>query len=147
MKGLVNSIRMAIALLGIAAAFAYPHTVRAQAVAQGSFVLPFEVQWDGKTLPAGEYHFSLLSERRNGILVVRDAHERAKMLVITWMKDDFSGPSTLTIVERNGRRYVSALALGEIETKLEYLAPSQKPEASRPTEASVQIIPVRIARS
>jgi hypothetical protein len=105
------------------------------------------VQWEGKTQPAGEYHFSLRSETRSGILIVRDAHERAKMLVITWIKDDFSGPSTLTIVERNGRRYVSALALGEIETKLEYSTPSQKPEASRPTEASVQIIPVRIARS
>ena len=140
-------IRVIGAFLGVVAAFAWPHPVRAQAVAQGSFVLPFEVQWEGKTLPAGEYHFVLRSERRNGILIVRDAHERAKMLLITWSKDDFSGPSTLTIVERNGRRYVSALALGEIETKLEYLAPSQKPEASRPTEASVQIIPVRIARS
>jgi len=140
-------IRVIGAFLGVVAAFAWPHPVRAQAVAQGSFVLPFEVQWEGKTLPAGEYHFSLRSERRNGILIVRDAHERAKMLVITWMKDDFSGPSTLTIVERNGRRYVSALALGEIETKLEYLAPSQKPEASRPTQASVQIIPVQVARS
>ena len=59
MKGLVHSIRMAIALLGLAVAFACPHAVRAQDVVRGSFVLPFEVQWQGKTLAPGEYHFRL----------------------------------------------------------------------------------------
>ena len=81
------------------------------------------------------------------ILYVRDAQNRGKVMVVTGVMDDFSGPSALTIVERNGRRYVSSLALEEIGTKLEYSAPSPKTEAGRPTQASVQIIPVQVARS
>jgi len=146
MKELARSIRMAIALLGLAAAFACPHVVRAQDGARGSFILPFEVQWQGQTLAPGEYHFRLPARAIGQVLSIRDSRNHGKLMVVTGVMDDFSGPSTLTIVERNGRRYVSALALGEIGAKLEYPAPSQKTEAGRPTEASVQIIPVRIAR-
>jgi hypothetical protein len=147
MKGFVHLIRMASALLGLAAAFAFPHAVRAQDVARGSFVLPFEVQWQGKTLWPGVYHFRLPARASGQILYVRDAQNRGRIMVVTGVMNDFSGPSALTIVERNGRRYVSSLALEEIGTKLEYSAPSQKTEAGRPTQASVQIILVQINRS
>ena len=147
MKGLVNSIRMAIALLGLATAFACPPAVRAQDGVQGSFVLPFEVQWQGKTLAPGEYHFRLPARAPGQVLYIRDAQNRGRLMVVTGVMNDFSGPSALTIVERNGRRYVSSLALEEIGTKLEYSAPSQKTEAGRPTQASVQIILVQINRS
>src|SRR5215475_6160097 len=53
MKRLFHSICMTGALLGLVAAG--PHPVRAQDLAQGTFVLPCEVQWGGKTLEPGEY--------------------------------------------------------------------------------------------
>ena len=83
MKGLVNSICMAIALLGLATAFACPYAVRAQDGVRGSFVLPFEVQWQGKTLPAGEYHFMLRSNIVKGrILLLRDAQDLHNIMLI-----------------------------------------------------------------
>jgi len=147
MKGLGHSIRMMIAILGLVAALACPHAVRAQDGVRGSFVLPFEVQWQGKTLVPGEYHFRLPARAFGQVLYIRDAQNRGTLMVVTGAMNDFSGPSGLTVVKRHGRRYVSSLALGEIGTKFEYSAPSQKNEAGRPTEASVQIIPVRIAGS
>src|SRR5215475_695739 len=90
MKRLFQSICMTSALLGLVAAG--PHPVRAHDLAQGTFVLPFEVQWGGKTLEPGEYHFRLPSPEFGEALLIRDAQGRAKLLVTAWGKDDFSGP-------------------------------------------------------
>src|SRR5262245_3766966 len=145
MKRLFHSICIAVALLGLVAAGSRP--VRAQDLAEGTFVLPYEVQWQGKTLEPGEYHFRLPSPGFGSLLLIRDAQGRAKLLTLTGTKDDFSGPSMLTIVKRNGKRYVSFLAIKHIGTKFEYQVPRQKAEAAELREASVQNIPVHIAGS
>ena len=80
-------------------------------------------------------------------LLIRDAQGRAKLLVLTGTKDDFSGPSMLTIVKRNGKRYVSSLAIKQMGAKLEYQVPRQKTEGGELREASVQNIPVHVAGS
>jgi len=80
-----------------------------------------------------------------GEMIIRDAQGRAKLRVLTGAKDDFSGPSILTIVKRSGKRYVSSLAIKEIGARLGYLVPSQKTEAGELRVASVQVIPVHIA--
>jgi len=147
MKRLIHSIRVAGALLGLVAAFGCSHPVQAQDVAQGTFVLPFEVQWHRTTLPPGEYHFKLQSRSVEGTLLIRDASYRGKAMVIAMTKVDFSGPSVLTVVKRDGKRYVSSLVLESIGVKLEYRVPSQKTEDGELREASVQIIPVQIAGS
>lgn len=146
MKGLIHSIRMTGAMLGLLAAFTFAYPVRAQDVLQGTFVVSFEVQWAGKTLMPGEYHFRLSSTAVGGIIKIRDAQDyRTKLVVVTGLKDDFSGPSTLTIVEQNGKRYVASLALKRIGAKLRYPVPSQKTDVGELTQASVQVIPVRVA--
>ena len=144
MKRLFQSICMTSALLGLVAAG--PHPVRAQDLAQGTFVLPFEVQWGGKTLQPGEYHFRLPSGEFGAAIHIRDAQGRAKLIALTAASDDYSGPSVVTVVKRNGKRYVSSLAIQPIGAKLEYLVPRQKTEADE-LRASVQIIPVHIAGS
>jgi hypothetical protein len=145
MKRLFHSICMTGALLGLVAAL--PHPARAQDAAHGTFVLPFEVQWQGKTLQPGEYHFRLPSDGFGAAMYIRDAQGRTKLLVLTGTKDDFSGPSILTVVKRNGKRYVSSLGLQQIGAKLEYVVPRQKTEASELREASVQNIAVHVAGS
>ena len=145
MKRLFHSICMTGALLGLVAAG--PRPVRAQDLAQGTFVLPFEVQWGGKTLEPGEYHFRLPSPDFGEALLIRDAQDRAQLLVMARGKDDFSGPSMLTIVKRNGKRYVSSLAIKYLGAKLEYQVPRQKAGAGELREASVQNIPVHVAAS
>ena len=145
MKRLFQSICMTSALLGLVAAG--PHPARAQDRAQGTFALPFEVQWGGKTLEPGEYHFRLPSGEFGPRLLIRDAQGRTKLMVLTGATDDYSGPSMLTIVKRNGKRYVSSLALKQMGAKFEYRVPRQKAEAAELREASVQIIPVHVAGS
>ena len=145
MKGLFHSICMTGALLGLVAAG--PHPVRAQDRAQGTFVLPYEVQWGGKTLEPGEYHFRLPSDTLGATILIRDAQGRGQLQAVTRVKDNFSGPSVLTVVKRNGKRYVSSLGIQQLGAKLEYPVPRQKTEASELREASVQIIPVQIAGS
>ena len=142
MKRLFHSICMT-AFLGLVAT--WPHAVRAQDVAQGTFVLPFEVQWQGKTLERGEYHFRLSSARVGGVICIRDAKGRAKLLVVTGRRDDFSGPNILTVVKRGDKRYVSSLAIKEIGARLGYTVPGQKTGAGELREAAVQIIPIQIA--
>lgn len=142
MKRLFHSICIAVALLGLVAAGSYP--VLAQDRALGTFVLPFEVQWGGKTLEPGEYHFRLPSTEFGEALLVRDAQGRAKLMVLKKATDNFSGPSALTIVKRNGKRYVSSLAIEHLGAKLEYQVPRQKTEDRELREASVQDIPVHI---
>ncbi len=137
MKRLFQSICMTSALLGLVAAG--PHPVRAQDLAQGTFVLPFEVQWGGKTLEPGEYHFRLPSPGFGSALLIRDAQGRAKLMVLTGTKDDFSGPSMLTTVKRNGKRYVSSLAIQQLGAKLEYQVPRQKTEASELQNIAVHV--------
>src|SRR5262245_59656300 len=145
MKRLFQSICMTSALLGLVAAG--PHPVRARDVARGTFVLPFEVQWGGKTLEPGEYHFRLPSRQFGSVLLIRDAQDRAKLMVLTGTKDDFSGPSMLTTVKHYGKRYVSSLAIQYLGVKLEYQVPRQKTAAGEVREASVQTIPVHVAGS
>lgn len=147
MKGTMHSMRVAGVLLGVMAALACANSVRAQEV-QGKFVLPSAVQWGGWTLPAGEYHFRLPSANSpNAMLIIRDARDRGKLLVTARGKGSASHQSALTIVRRNGRRYVSSLALASIETTFVYSVPQEAKQGRPELEASVQVIPVQLAGS
>jgi hypothetical protein len=144
MNGTLHSIRVAGVMLGLMAALACSNSVRAQNI-QGKFVLPFDVQWQGKTLPAGEYHFILPSVNPGGVLFIRDGQRHGKMMVMTQILGGKpSGGSALTIVERNGKRCVRSLALEPIGATLVYLVPSHKTDAEREREASVRVIPVEL---
>jgi hypothetical protein len=132
----------------MATVLAYSGSVCAQAACQGNFVLPFDVQWNGRTLPAGQYHFTLSSATLGGILFIRDAQENGKMMAMTKGIGKISRQSALTVVKRNGQRHVSSLALEPIGATLVYSVPAQsKAAAEREIEASVQVIPVQILRS
>jgi len=145
MKRLIHSICMTGVLLGLVAAG--PHAVRAQDLSLGTFVLPFEVQWGGKTLEPGEYHFRLPSPKLHEPLFILDARGGTKLMVLSIGTGDFSGPSMLTTVERNGKRYVISLGIKHLGAKFEYKLPRQKSEAGELTEASMQNIPVHVARA
>jgi len=149
MKGTMHSTRFAGVLLGLLATLAGSASIRAQDV-QGKFVLPYEVQWQGSTLPAGEYHF-IFNRPSNSpaeFLFIGDGQKHhIKMLVMTQAKRDFTGQNVLTIVSRGAKRYVSSLGLEPIGATLMYIVPTQKRAAERELQASVQIIPVQLAGS
>ena len=146
MKTTIHSIRIAVTLLAIVAALACSSSVWAQASAVGDFVLPVDVQWSGATLLAGHYHFSLSSGKRGGVLLIRDGRQKGKMLAVTMGIGRAPDHSALTIVRRKGKWHVASLALEGMGATLEYSVPAPT-KAERKMDASIQVIPVRIARS
>ena len=145
MKTTIHSIRIAVTLLTIVAALACSNSAWAQASAIGDFVLPVDVQWSGATLPAGQYHFTLSSGQFGGVLLIRDG-QKGKMLAVTMGIGRAPDYSALTIVRRKGKWHVASLALKSIGATLEYSVPAPT-KAEREMKASIQVIPVRIARS
>lgn len=146
MKTMITSIRIVGTLLTVAVLFTCSSSAWARAVAAGDFVLPFDVQWNGATLPAGQYHFTLQSGEFAGLLQIRDGQQNGKMLAVAVGTSPAPDHSRMTIVRRKGKWNVASLALEPVGTTLEYRVPAQT-EAETETEALVQVIPVRIVKS
>jgi len=68
MKTTIHSIRIVGTLLTIVAVLACCNSVLAMGETRADFVLPFDVQWNGATLPAGQYHLTLSSGALGGVL-------------------------------------------------------------------------------
>jgi hypothetical protein len=82
MKGTLRSIRVAGLLLVLVAALSPSNPAQAQQVIHSTFVLPFEVQWQGRTLPAGDNHFTAPSAPLDQpSLIICDAQGLPKMVV------------------------------------------------------------------
>ena len=149
MKAKLHSVSVAGVLLALMVTLVCGSSAQARDGDKGMFVLPFEVQWQGKTLPAGEYHFMLRSSRVNGrILLLRDAQNLHNIMLIEGQsEEDFKGRNALTVVNRNGKRYVSSLAFDAIGATLVYSLPTRRKAAEHQLDASVQIIPVHVGGS
>ena len=144
MKTTIHSIRIVGTLLAIVTVLACC-SVWALGEPRGSFVLPFDVQWNGATLPAGHYDFTLSSGESSGVLHVRDGRQN-KLLVVAMAEGETPHRSALTVVNRKGKWYVASLALKGRGETLEYRVPAPT-KADREMEASIQVIPVRIEKS
>ena len=95
---------------------------------RGSFSLPFEVSWQGNTLPAGDYTFALASPSLPAIVSVRGPQNVFIMAnVVDEKKTD--GNSHLTIQSRGNGRFVLDLYLADLHLNLGYSIP--KPKAER----------------
>jgi len=146
MKTTMHSIRILGTLLTLMAVLASCSSLWALDETGGSFVLPFDVQWNGTTLPAGQYHFTLSSGELGGVLHIRDGHQNGKMLVLAMGLGKTPERSALTIVFRQGKWHVASLALEGKSATLEYSVPAPT-RAEREMTASIHVIPVRIVRS
>ena len=149
MKAKLHSVSVASVLLALMVTLICGSSAQAQDGVKGKFVLPFEVQWQGKTLPAGEYHFMLQSSRVKGrILLLRDAQDQHNIMLIEEQSEEsFKGRNALTVVNRNGKRYVSSLAFDAIGATMVYSVPTRRKAAEHQLDASVQIIPVHVGGS
>jgi len=147
----IRSIRVVGLLLGALTVLAANSPVQAQEDVRYSFVLPFDVQWQGRTLPAGAYHFSAqaASSDQSGVLFIRDVKGQptvAALPITVETSGTFSNQSALTIVSRNGKWCVRSLHLGPNRITRVYSLPRQS-KAERELEASAQVISIQIVKS
>ena len=123
MKSLRNRV-LAIAALGIATICANASPATAQATAfKGSFTLPNEVRWQGATLPAGDYTFSLKSASGPDLIQLQGPKGGSFVISLTASKDDVSDRSVMTIEHRAGMSIVRELYLAQIGLRLHYYVP------------------------
>lgn len=123
MKSLRNRV-LAIAALGIATICANASPATAQAMAfKGSFTLPNEVRWQGATLPAGDYTFSLKSASGPDLIQLQGPKGGSFVISLTASKDDVSDRSVMTIEHRAGMSIVRELYLAQIGLRLHYYVP------------------------
>lgn len=143
MKRLTHSLSVVGTLLLTSLAFSA--TARAQIYGKGSFVLPYPVQWQAATLPAGEYTFTVKNGGTAKIIIsIRDARDpNQKVLTVPAMTAHFSGNSSLVVVKVNGKRYVRSLQLAPLDTAFTYVVPKERNVELR--EELAQIIPVHTA--
>jgi hypothetical protein len=143
MKRLRLNRSLQAAGLLVLAALAFCGTARAQVYSRGSFVLPYQARWQGGTLPAGKYCFTVQDILQGGMTLVfirgpRDM--RGKMIAAPTGTTDFSGKSSLIIVTVHGKRYVRSLRLHPMDTEFEYTVPKARRKDLR--EVAVETIPV-----
>ena len=123
MKSLRNRV-LAIAALGIATICANASPATAQAMAfKGSFTLPNEVRWQGATLPAGDYTFSLKSASGPDLIQLQGPKGGSFVISLTASKDDVSDRSVMTIEHRAGMSIVRELYLAQLGLRLHYYVP------------------------
>ena len=149
MKTMMNSIRVVGTLLTVAVLLTCSASAWAQVVTTGDFVLPIDVQWNQETIPAGHYHFTLQAGQSGefgGLLLIRNEQQKARMLSVSAGIGATPAHSALTIIRCKGKWHVTSLALAPVGLTLNYSVPSQG-KAERETEASVQVIAVRVVKS
>ena len=117
------------AVLGISMLTLQP-TLAVAEDAHGSFTLAHEVHWQKCVLGPGDYTFSIKSEGPSEFLMLRGINgtgTNAMMLV-----NDVESPkpeevsAMLTLVSRNGKSFVSTMALHEYDMTLHFTVPRER---------------------
>ena len=101
----------------------------AQNAFQGSFTLPTEVRWQGATLPAGEYTFTMKSVTAPNLIVLDGPNGSSFVSAIVGDRDKISGPSVLIVEHRTGMSIVRELYMAQLGLRLRYAVPKAPKEA------------------
>ena len=143
MNRIAKRMQLAIAFL-LAVTFFNP-AASAQTIA-GKFSLPYQVEWLGSTIPAGQYTLSIPNSSLHKFLVVRRAGNRRGITLMfePGASYDYSSPdSVLDIVIVGGTRYVKSLGLAPVQRKLIFRTPEHKLHESSNTIVSAHTIRVQ----
>jgi hypothetical protein len=96
---------------------------------RGSFTLPFEVSWQGNTLPAGDYTFSLMSPSLPATISVKGP-QSAFIMATAIEEKRTDEKSSLTVQPRGNTRFVEELYLADLKLRIGYSVP-KVPKAER----------------
>jgi len=140
-----RSLKMARHLvLALASAGFFAGAASAQEPAcEGKFTLPFEAQWGGATLAAGDYAFTLDSTAMGSrvVTVVRDQQKVAIVMAQGRSKSDSTKASALIVTRIGGRARIDALHLAEVGDFF-YIAPKAEGLQTASVPQLIQRIPV-----
>ena len=125
MKSFHNRI-LAITALGFFAVCATAVPASAQDACKGSFTLPQEVRWQGTTLPAGDYTFSMKSVAVPSRITLHGPNGGVFVAAIVADSDNVSDRSVMTIEHRGGMSVVRDLCLAPIGLRLKYSVPKRQ---------------------
>ena len=140
---------LAFAVIGLVAIGTIVSRTAAQSSsAQGSFTLPYEVNWKGVVLPAGDYTFSLESRALPAMVTVRGPNGGAFIMATALANNKTDERSSLTVEERGSTRFVRELNLAELDLSISYSMPkipnSEKELAKGP--ATIEHVLVSIGK-
>jgi hypothetical protein len=123
MKSIRNGV-LAIAAVALATVSISAVPAAAQSPAyKGSFTLPNEVRWQGKTLPAGDYTFSMKSAATPAMVELQGPNGGAFIVALTVDKAAAGDHSFMTLERRSGSSIVRDLYLAEIGVRIHYPVP------------------------
>jgi len=114
---------LAITALGLFAISASAIPAAAQDLCAGSFTLTQEVRWQGATLPAGDYTFSMPSLASPSRIKLHGPNGSAFVAAIVADNGKIGDRSTMTIEHRGGKSVVRELYLAPIGARLKYSVP------------------------
>jgi hypothetical protein len=125
MKAQVNRL-FAIAAIGLFSVAVSALPAAAQDAVRGRFTLPHSVRWQGATLPAGDYTFSLPSLAATTPTIVTGPNGSVFELAHINSYFRSESPSVLILEQRNGAYYVRELDLSEVGVQILYRVPKQR---------------------
>jgi len=113
-------------VLALAGAAIFVGVANAQdTVYAGNFTLPFEAQWGGLTLPAGDYSLKLGYSPAgwDTILIEQDGRKLGMVMSRSHNQDLSSKHSTLVVARSDGRARIVALHVEELRSDFNYGVP------------------------
>src|SRR5260370_40373825 len=127
MKSIRNRM-LVIAAFALAAVCVGVTPVSAQSAVKGSFTLPHEVQWQGATLPAGDYTFDMKSLGTPARIIIPGP--KGFRVITALVTDEKSSERSLLLVQqRGGKSVVSDLYLAPVGRCLRYAVPKSREDA------------------
>jgi hypothetical protein len=131
----LTALLILVVCLGVASA-------TAQSYASGSFTLPYEVDWHGETIPAGQYSFEIQQSIPQAIVIIRDMEHPRQIMLIGSAAAVSKAPlrsSALEIVTVDGKHYVHSLDISPVGASLIYWSPKLSDEKSPKTNEASRI--------
>jgi hypothetical protein len=122
----VSKLGLSALALGIVAA-----ATNAVTIYQGKFTLPFEVNWAGSTLPAGDYRFELESQGSPYTLYIHGQKTNAIIRAVSGDTGTLSTRAQFDVVDISGVHAIKAFEAPELGITFTYFIPKQKNTAPK----------------
>src|SRR5437773_12411372 len=101
-------------------------TAQGQSYARGSVTLPYEVEWRGKTVPAGHYTFEIQQAIPHPVVTIRNMEHPREIRLIGSAAAVSQAPlrnSALEIVTVDGKHYIHTFEISAIGASFTYKTP------------------------